>query len=101
MITMETADNALKTFYLDAVKEALDLKKRSYELHIDVMGITHPNTLIACANYAYSLVMSGDTKTAFDLAKENRLICEEKLSEDHISRDTLNRIYQNYKDKYK
>ena len=26
MITMETADNALKTFYLDAVKEALDLK---------------------------------------------------------------------------
>jgi hypothetical protein len=26
MITIETADNALKTFYLDAVKEALDLK---------------------------------------------------------------------------
>ena len=26
MITMETADNALKTYYLDAVKEALDLK---------------------------------------------------------------------------
>ena len=26
MITIETADNALKTYYLDAVKEALDLK---------------------------------------------------------------------------
>lgn len=26
MITVESADNALKTYYLDAVKEALNLK---------------------------------------------------------------------------
>ena len=26
MVTMETADNALKSFYLDAVTEALDMK---------------------------------------------------------------------------
>ena len=26
MVTLETADNALKSFYLDAVTEALDMK---------------------------------------------------------------------------
>ena len=30
MITMETADNALKSFYLDAVTEALDYKTNPF-----------------------------------------------------------------------
>ncbi|MBQ7923801.1 MAG: hypothetical protein IJ329_05045 [Clostridia bacterium] len=43
MVTMETADNALKSFYLDAVTEALDKKTNPFlakiqQTSVDVVG---------------------------------------------------------------
>ncbi|MBE6551004.1 MAG: tetratricopeptide repeat protein [Ruminococcaceae bacterium] len=100
-LTLNAMNNLAYTYgIMEMQDEALALKKRSYDLHNDVLGATHPNTLIACANFAYSLILSGDTEIAFELAKSFRYVCGQKLGRKHISSDTLERIYQNYKDKY-
>lgn len=81
-------------------RETLELRRESYRLHLDLMKADHPRALVACANYAYALMQNRHKKEAFELAKNNRLLCEKKLGKAHISTDTMNRIYNMFKGEF-
>jgi hypothetical protein len=99
LLTLHALNNLAYTYGITEgyAKKAMDLKKESYRLHAETLNSDHPRTLVVCANYAYSLMTNGHKEEAFELAKKYRGLCEKKLGENHISTDTMNRIYKIYK----
>lgn len=84
MIATRLAELALLHDRLGKHDDAVRVGRRAYELHVDLRGPTHPESLTMLSNLAGSLRESGRLAESIEIYQRLHALREQVLPEDHL-----------------